>query len=193
LNFLPGTREDVAGVVVEQHEVDFLERGFALQMLRGLVQHDGCALFEGESGDSCSYCGKGDRFQATFGGDAQGVCDGVAEHGRCGASAELHARGVNDVACFQLSATGDRGVADRDASDRVALALDFFSAPAPDRSRDSSAKLKVIVRGVDDRIRVHVRQVALLDHNFFRDGFVHLLIRDVMRILVPWDFLIRKT
>ena len=87
--------------------------------------------------------------------------------GRGGLSAKLHARCVDDVACCELSAAGDGCIADGNASDGVAFALDFFAALAPDRSRDARAQLQIIVGGVDDGIRIHVRQVALLDHDFF--------------------------
>jgi len=95
------------------------------------------------------------------------VCDGVAQIRSRGAPTELHARRVDDVARFELATSSEGRVADRYASNGVAFALDFFPAFATDRSRDASAKLKVIVRGVDDGVRVHVRQVALLDHDFF--------------------------
>ena len=95
------------------------------------------------------------------------MCDGVAKICGRGAPTELHARRVDDVACFQLATSSDGCVADRDASDGVAFALDFFPAFAADRPRDASATLQVIVRGVDDGVRVHVRQVPLLDHDFF--------------------------
>src|SRR6266853_1833728 len=76
-------------------------------------------------------------------------------------SSQLHARGMNHEARTKLAARGDRRAANRYAADRVALLLDCFPTLAPDRARDASAKLQVIVRGVDDGVDVHLGQVAL--------------------------------
>ena len=82
-------------------------------------------------------------------------------------SAKLHAGRMNHVPRFQFAAAGNGRVADWDASDFIAFALDFFSAPSPDRSRNAGAQLQIVVRSIDDRVRIHLRQVALLDHDFF--------------------------
>src|SRR5882762_7262404 len=76
-------------------------------------------------------------------------------------SSQLHARGMNHEAGAKLATRGDRRAANRYAADRVALLLDCFPTLAPDRARDASAKLQVIVRGVDDGVDIHLGQVAL--------------------------------
>jgi len=110
---------------------------------------------------------------------------GVAQHGCGGSAAQLHTRSVDDVACFQLSATGDSGVTNRNASDGVAFVLDFFSAFAADCSRNTSAKLKVIIRGIDDGVRIHLGQIALVDRDFFCKNFVHVLVHEVVPVFFP--------
>jgi hypothetical protein len=40
----PGSGKDIAGTVVEKDKVDFLEQGFAFQVLDGLLQHDGSTV-----------------------------------------------------------------------------------------------------------------------------------------------------
>ena len=98
LDAVQGAPEDVAGVIVEQDEVDLLDRGFGLQVLGGLVEHDRGALLDGKAGNARTDGGKSDGLQAALGGDAQRMRDGGAEVRAGGAPAELHAGGVNHVA-----------------------------------------------------------------------------------------------
>ena len=80
---------------------------------------------------------------------------------RRGASAKLHAGGVDHVAGFQLASGGNRGAAHRDGADLVAFGLDFQAALAANRAGHASAELQIVVGGVDDGVGLHLRQVAL--------------------------------
>src|SRR5277367_228745 len=158
--------------------MDLLKRGSGLQMAGDFVQHDGCTLVHWEPGDSGAHCRKGNRFQAAFRSDTQGMRDGTAQRLRGRFAAKLHTRSVNHVAGFQPASTGNRCVADRDAPNLVAFALDVFSALATDRSRNAAAKLQVIIRGVDNRVGIHIRQVALLDLDFLCESVIHVAFLD---------------
>ena len=94
------------------------------------------------------------------------MCGGSAQRFGCGANAaKPHAGRVNHVAGLQLSPAGDCGIADRDASDFVALALDLFAAFAVDRASHARAEDEVVVGGVNDGVHVHFREITLLNSN----------------------------
>src|SRR5580698_8353360 len=156
---IPSPGKGVAGAVVEKYKVNLFQRRFGFQMLRGFLQHDGGAFVERESSDSCSYGGKSDGLQVTLGGDAQRMSNGVGQIMGRRTAAKLHARRVDDVARFEFATGRDSRVTDRNASDRVALTLNFFPTPAADGPCNASAQLQIAIRGVDDGVRVHVRQV----------------------------------
>ena len=139
LQRLPGGLKDVAGAGVEENEVDGFERGFAFQMLERLRQHDFRALVHRKAGDAGADGGKGDGLEVALSGKAEGVGGGGAQSFRGGThAAKAHAGGVDDMAGFELSAARDGGVADGDAADFVARALDGFAAFAGYGAGDAS-------------------------------------------------------
>jgi hypothetical protein len=67
----------------------------------------------------------------------------------------------------KFPARGDRGVTHRDTPDRAALTLNLLASLAPDRPGNARTQNQIVVRGVHDRVGVHLRQVTLLDNDFF--------------------------
>ena len=130
----------------------------------------------GKPGDSCADGGKCDRAQPAFRRNAQRVRRRTPQRARRCFSSELHAGRVNHKAGAQFAARRDGRAADRNAADGVAFPLDRVAALPPDRAGHAAAKLQIIVRGVDDGVDVHFRQVALQENDFFADahelGFV---------------------
>src|SRR5262249_41573030 len=60
------------------------------------------------------------------------------------------------------------------APNRIAFFLYLHPTFQVDRTRNAAAQNQVVVRSVDDGVRRHFRQVALLNHNSFRER-LHLL------------------
>src|SRR5467141_3239888 len=85
--------------------------------------------------------------------------------------AELHAGRMNHESRFQVSARGDGRIADWDTADGVALALNLFSAFAANGSSNARAQNQIVVGRVDDRVRIHLRQVALLNDDSLCEWF----------------------
>jgi hypothetical protein len=112
------------------------------------------------------------------------VSNGSAQVARRSSSSELHAGRVDNVTRFEFAAAGDGSVAHWNTSDVIAFALNVFAAFAPDRSSHACAQLQIIIRGVDDRVRVHVSQIALLDHNFFCQRTFHSLALNYHLLLI---------
>ncbi len=139
-------------------------------MFRHFAQHDLGAFRNRKAGDSGADGGKRDGAQPAFRRDAQGVGRRASQRPRRGFAAQLHAGRVNHEAGAQLASRGDCRAADRNAADGVALLLDCIAALAPDRPGHAAAQLQIVVRGVDDGVHVHFRQVALLQHDFFADA-----------------------
>jgi len=79
---------------------------------------------------------------------------------------ELHAGRVNHESCLEFSARRNRCIADGDAADGIAFALDLFAAFAADGSGDARAQDQIVVGRVHDRVHVHLGQVALLNDDF---------------------------
>src|SRR6202045_5503015 len=96
---------------------------------------------------------------------------GMPQRVRTRLPAELHAGRMNHESRLQFSARGDGRIADRDAADSVALALDLFSAFAADGSRNARTQNQIIVGRVDDSVRIHLRQVALLNDDSLCEWF----------------------
>src|SRR5579864_8270405 len=90
-------------------------------------------------------------------------------------AAQLHAGGMNHMPGFEVSATGNGRVTHRDAANFVALALDRLAAFPADGAGYPAAENQVIVRGVDDGVRLHFREVSLLDYDPRRCCFRALL------------------
>src|SRR5216683_4166024 len=84
---------------------------------------------------------------------------------------ELHAGRMNHESCLQFSARGDGRIADRDTADAVAFALDLFSAFAANGSSNARAQNQIVVGRVDDGVRSHLRQVALLNDDSLCEWF----------------------
>ena len=140
-------------------------------MLRRLAKHDLRAIFQRKSRDARPNCGKRDGLQAALIGNFQGMRRGTPQRIRVRLSAKLHAGGMNHESRLQFSSRGDGRVSDRNASDGVAFALDFFAAFAANRSRYASAQKQIVVGRVDDGVCVHFRQVALLDDDSLGECF----------------------
>src|SRR5271168_3281460 len=92
---------------------------------------------------------------------------GAAQVLSCRASAGLHAGSVNYVAGFQFAGAGDGREAHRNAADVVAFLLNGAAAFSGDGSGHARAENQIIVRGVDNSVGVHLREVALLDDDTF--------------------------
>ena len=100
-------------------------------------------------------------------GDSQGMRGGIPQTAGAGFSPELHAGGMDHKACLQFSARGDRRVADRNTANGVALALNLFPSFAANCSGNARTENQIVVRGIDDGLRVHFGQVALLNDDSF--------------------------
>src|SRR5208282_4313813 len=162
LEFAEGLLKGGKRFLVEENEVNFLERRGTFEMLRRLAQHDFGALAKRESGDARSHRGERDRLQPVLSGDAKRMRRRAPQRLRRSLTAKLHARRVDHVAGLQAAARCDRGAAHRDRADLVAFRLNAGPALAADRPGDATAELKVVVGGVDDRVRIHLGEIALL-------------------------------
>jgi len=147
-------------------------RSFALpQVGHRFPQHDFRALAHGKTGDARAHRRKRNAPQFVLGGKPQRMRRRAAQRLRTGAAAQLHAGGVNHVARLQPAAAGDGGCSDGDRADLVALLLNRDSALAANGSGHAPAELQIVVGGVDDGIHIHLRQVALQEHDLF--GEIH--------------------
>ncbi len=138
-------------------------------MFHDFAQHDPSAFRNWKASDSGANGGECDRVQSSFRCDAQCVRRRTPQRARGCCSSQLHAGRVNHKASVQFAARRDGRAADRNAADGVALPLDGFPALPPDRSGNAAAKLQIIVRGVDNGVDVHFRQVALEKYDFIAD------------------------
>src|SRR6266436_4760075 len=134
-------------------------------MLSRLLQHDLRAFLHRESRDARPHRGEGNRLQTAFRRQAQRMRRGAPQRLRRSEAAQAHARRVDHEPGLQLAAAGNRRVPQGDTTNHIALALDRFPALPADRARNSSAQNKIIVRGIHNRVGIHLRQVALLDHD----------------------------
>src|SRR5437762_11063238 len=106
---------------------------------------------------------------------------------------EVHAGRVKHESRLQFSARCDGRIADRDTADGIAFALDLFSAFAANGSSNARAQDQIVVGRVDDRVRIHLRQVALLNDDSLCEWF-HRGINPfslVRSYLFFWGFLLR--
>src|SRR6266568_9327 len=140
-------------------------------MLRRLAKHNLRAVFQWKSRDARTDCRKRNGFQSTLIGDPQGMRRGMPQRVRVCFAAKLHAGRMNHEARLQFSARRDGRIADRDAADGIALALDLFSALAANSSGNARAQNQIIVGRIHDRVRIHLRQVALLNDDFLCERF----------------------
>lgn len=137
-------------------------------MLDGFSEHDARALIHGETGNAGADGGKSDGFKFAVGSKPQGMGRGSGERfGSGGGAAEAHAGGVNDEASLELATGGEGRVADGNAAEVVALALDFVAALAANGAGYAAAENEIVVGGVDDGVDVHFSKVALLDDDAF--------------------------
>src|SRR5690349_5964525 len=72
---------------------------------------------------------------------------------------------MDDVPRLQLAAASDRCLADAYRTVRRAFVLDGRTAAALDRARDTGAEDEVVVRRVDYRVDVLLRDIADHDHD----------------------------
>jgi hypothetical protein len=115
----------------------------------------------------------------------------AAMRSACAVELRRHAGRVDHKAGAQFAAGRDGRAANGNAADGVAFPLDRVAALPTDRPGNAATKLQVIVRGIDDGVDVHFRQVALKEHDFlaeahklgsfqtgalFRDAFKRFLI-----------------
>src|ERR1700738_994735 len=78
---------------------------------------------------------------------------------------------------FKFPAAGGGPITNRNPSNFRAFTLNFVSALAPDRSRNTTSQNQVVVCGVDNRVHVHVRDVSLLDDHLLRYSFIEAACR----------------
>src|SRR6202158_6192549 len=169
---LPGALENACGLFVKQHKINGFERTPIQQMLRRLLQHDLRALLHRESRNARADGRERYGLQPPLRRKPQRMRCGAPQALRGGQTPQPHARRVDYIPGLKLPARGDGRESQRDAANRVAFALDRVPTLAADRSRNSRAQNEIIVRGVHNRIGVHLRQVALLDHHA-RCNFLH--------------------
>src|ERR1700730_11884100 len=100
---------------------------------------------------------------------------GMPQRVRTRLPAELHAGRMNHESRLQFSARGDGRIADREPANRVSFALAFFSAFAPNGSRNTRAQHQIVVGRVDDGVCIHLRQVALLSDDSFSDWYTRAI------------------
>jgi len=93
--------------------------------------------------------------------DLQGIQGGVAELLVLVALAHARPDGMNDVPGPELAAGRDHGAAHERAADPVALLLDARPALTADGAGHTAPQDKLRVGGVDNRVRVHLRDVTL--------------------------------
>jgi hypothetical protein len=136
-------------------------------MLRSFAHHDLRAVFQGKSRDTRAHRRKRDCLQAALVRYLQRMRRRMFQRVRIRLSAQLHAGRMNHVSRFQFSARGNGRISDRDTANGFAFALDLFSAFAADGSRNARAQNQIVVGRVDDGVRVHLGQVALLNYDFF--------------------------
>src|ERR1700687_6243091 len=171
---LPSTLENARCLLVKQHKINGFERASVPQMLRRLLQHDLRAVLHRESRDPRAHSRERNRLQPALYSKPQRVRRGAPQRLRRGEAAQPHARRVNHVLGRELAASGDDRIPHGDPANGVALALDRIPALAADRARNSSAQNEFVVCGVHNRVRIHLRQVTLLDHDS-RCNFLHAL------------------
>src|SRR6266436_2017210 len=169
LQALPGALENPRGLLVKQHKINGFERTPIAQMLCRLMQHDLRALLHRESRDARADGRERNRLQAAFRRKPQRMRRGAPQALRRGQAPQPHARRVDHIPGLKLPARGDGRESQRDAANRVAFALDRIAALAADRSRNSRAQNEIVVCGVHNRVCIHLRQVALLDHHSRRN------------------------
>jgi hypothetical protein len=83
-------------------------------------------------------------------------------------SSKLHAGRVDDESRFDFSSRRDRRASHGYRANLVAFPLHRFAAFAANHSREAAAELQIVIRGVDDRINIHLDKVALLQNDFLR-------------------------
>jgi len=153
------------GDLAEQDEPDVRQRPRRRGMRDDLLHHDPGTVLERKVGDPSTDGGKSDRVQALVARQLQTASSRVAERIGGGASAQPHAGGVDNESRGQIPAARDGGIPNRDRPDRATFGLDRWATAARDGARDPAAEFEVIVRGVDDRVDVLRRQVALQDRD----------------------------
>ena len=168
MELLPDELENIVSGGIEENKVNGFERGAGLQMLDDFSEHDARALVHGETRNAGTDRGKGNGFEFSVGSKAQGMSRGGSERfGSGGGAAKAHAGGVNDEASLEIAAGGDGRVADGDAAEVVALALNCVATFAADGAGYAAAENEIVVGGVDDGVDVHFGEVALLDEDAF--------------------------
>lgn len=164
MKLLPDQLEDIASGGIEKDEINGFERGAGFQVFDRFREHDARALVHGEAGDSGADSGEGDGFEFAVSGKTKGVGGGSGKgFGSGGGATEAHAGGVNDVAGLEFAAGSNGRIADRDAAEFIALALDFVAALAANGSSYTAAENEIVVGGIDDGVDVHFGEVALLN------------------------------
>src|SRR5208282_5626464 len=119
--------------------------------------------FHREARYTSSHRGKRHRLEAFLLCTQQGVARRGPQFFLHGAAAQLHAGRVDYVARLEVSAAGERGLAERNRTDAVGFLLDGRAAFSPDRAGHAAAELQIIVRGIDDRVGRRLGKIALAD------------------------------
>src|SRR5207302_4333761 len=155
--------------LIKENEVDFFQRGGALQVLRGLLQHNGRAFGKRKTADARADGWKRDRAKSFLGGDAQGMRRGTAQGTTGSQAAKLHARRMNHVPRFQLPRGSDGRPSQGNRADRVAFPLQGVPGFSANHASKASAEFEVVIGGVDDGVGGRLSSLALLQNDFFRD------------------------
>src|SRR5258706_3453305 len=153
--------EDPVGRLAAQHEADLLEAGLAREVRARLLEQHLRAALRREAADPGADRGHRDRAAAALARECEAATRARAHRMLGRAPAGRHPRGVDHVPRGQRSRAGDRGVADLDRADRVALLLDRRPAALADRAGHAGAELERAVRRVHDRIHRLLGDVAL--------------------------------
>src|SRR5271163_3218032 len=138
-----------------------------------LLEHHPSASLDRETGDAGADRRKCDRLETLLPGTLERVARRRAQIRLRSRFAQPHAGGVNHVSRAQVSCAGDRGLADRDGANLVALLLNRGTAFDANGARDAAAQHQVAVRRVHDCIHVSVGEVALPQLDFCAPIFAH--------------------
>src|ERR1700693_3358402 len=116
----PNLSECFERLLIDQHQVDLLERSFALQVLNCLREHDFGTFFHRETSDACADSGKGNGLQVFLRCYAKRMSGRTAQRLSSGPPSELHASRVDHVPRLEPSGASDGRATDRDAPNGVA-------------------------------------------------------------------------
>ena len=149
------------GVLSPNSEKHVFERP-RLEGLR-LSDHDPSALVEREAADSRPERRQRERAAAELVGNVEAGAGRSAHELRVRAQVLAHHRPVDDVASMEPAGGGSNGGPELDRPLRHRFVLDLVAADPLQRARDARPHPEVVVRGVGDRVGLHLGDIALAD------------------------------